>query len=401
MEYNTKEKAKEISQEGVEYEIGSLYEYFEKIEDPRHARGKRYRLTTLLVIIFLAKMGGEDTPLGIADWAKVRRKRLKKMMKLRYEKMPHHSTYRKVFSEILGEDEFEKVMKEYTKQIREGKGEGIAIDGKTLRGTIAAGETRGLHILNVYDTEEGLTLTQIEVDRKENEIVAAPKALAEVDLRGKVVTGDAMHTQRKVSAEIVECGGDYLWVVKENQGRLYEAIEQLFAPEKEYPGIGKLQTDFKRVKKTNKGHGRLEARDITTSAMLNDYVNFPYVGQVYRLMRHFRYLRKGNVIKVHQETEYGITSLSSQVAEPERVLRLRRNHWKIETGLHYRRDVTFHEDAVRMKNTKAAKMVAVVNNLVLSIFSKTGFHNSAQARRYFAANPTKAFSLLISTQLRL
>ena len=130
-------------------------------------------------------------------------------------------------------------------------------------------------------------VAQEAVDSKENEIVAAPKALGQVPLAGKIVTGDAMHTQRAISAHIVERGGECLWPVKQNQERLYQDIERLFAPDKAEPGIGKIATDFQSTEKVNCGHGRIEKRILQTSTMLNDYLDWPGIGQVYRLERKF------------------------------------------------------------------------------------------------------------------
>ncbi len=118
-------------------------------------------------------------------------------------------------------------------------------------------------------------LAQVEVGRKENEISKAPKALECVEISQKVVTGDAMHTQKAFSAQIVRQGGDYIFPVKENQLSLYKNIQQLFAPEYPKAGFGKIETDFLTVEKVNKGHGRLEKRILTTSEMLNSYSTWP------------------------------------------------------------------------------------------------------------------------------
>ena len=122
------------------------------------------------------------------------------------------------------------------------------MDGKTLRGTRIADQERGDHVLSVYDGQSQQVLAQKAVDSKENEIVAAPRALERVPLAGKIVTGDAMHTQRAISAHIVGSGGDYLWPVKENQERLYQDIQRLFAPDQPKPGFGKIDTDFNTPK---------------------------------------------------------------------------------------------------------------------------------------------------------
>ncbi len=190
-------------------------------------------------------------------------------------------------------------------------------------------------------------MAQVAVGRKENEITKAPKALKNVKITGKIITGDAMHTQRSVSALITEQGGDYIFPVKENQPALYKSIQQLFALEIPKPGFGKIQTDFLTAEKVNKGHGRLETRTITTSEMLNAYSTWPGLAQVYRLPRNIQWFRSGRCYHTSCETEFGIASLDRTQATPSHLLQLRRSHWGIETGLHGRRDVTFQEDATR------------------------------------------------------
>lgn len=400
MEYSTLQPWQEINESGVIYDPTSILAYLQKICDPRKARGKRYQLTTLMVIVFMAKLCGQDTPVEIADWAKNHAETLVQLLKLKRSWMPHHNTIRRVFQNILDEAEFERVMQEY-QQRQAGGGEQLALDGKTLRGTRIADEEPADHVLSVYDVQEQRVVAQAAVDQKENEIVAAPRALEQVEIAAKIITGDAMHAQRALSARIVERGGDYLWVVKENQERLYQDIERLFTSDKPKPGFGKISTDFLQAETVNKGHGRIEKRHIQTSAMLNDYVDWPGLGQVYRLERRFTWMRQGKVIKTSQEVEYGITSLTREKASPKRVMLVRRRHWLIETGLHYRRDVTFREDATRMTKGAAGQILATVHNLVLALIMQAGFHNAARARRWFAGHIDQAFALLVSGNSRL
>ena len=396
MEYSTLEPWQDISEAGIVYALGSLYDRFQRVSDPRKAKGKRYSLVTLLVLIFLAKLCNQDTPVAIADWAKNHAEELAKLLKLGHSWMPHHNTYRRVFQDIISEAEFEQLMQEYHQQQADGIGDTLAMDGKTLRGTRVADQEGSDHVLSIYDGQSQRVVAQEVVDSKENEIVAAPKALEQVPLAGKIVTGDAMHTQRAISAQIIACGGDYLWPVKENQERLYQDIQRLFAPDQPKPGFGKIETDFQCAEKVNCGHGRIEKRTMQTSTMLNDYLDWPGVGQVYRLERKFIWMRQGKAYKTSCEVECGITSLSREKAAPGKLLAVRRQHWLIETGLHYRRDVTFHEDATRMTKGAAGRVLAIVHNLVLGLLKKAGFTNAAQGRRWFAGHLQEAFALLIA-----
>jgi predicted transposase YbfD/YdcC len=398
MEYSTLQPWQEIGGTGIVYDVGSLYGWFIGISDPRGVKGKRYSLEMLLVIIFMAKLAGKDKPEEIADWAKNHAEELAQLLGLRRVWMPSHSTIRRVFHNILDEAEFDRMAQEYQQQEGSGAGEVLALDGKVLHGTQIAGVEGSDTELSIYAVEEQAVLAQQAVESTENEIVAAPQVLSRVTLAGKIVTADALHTQRATSQQIISAGGDYLWPVKENQPRLYEAIQRLFAPDKPKPGFGAIETDFLTTHQTNYGHGRLEKRTLQTSAMLNDYLDWPGVAQVYRLEREFSWIRRGPIYKTSHEIEFGITSLSREQASPAKVLPVRRKHWLIETGLHYRRDVTFREDATRMTLGAAGRVLATVHNLVIALIKRAGYTNAAKARRHYEGHLVEAFRLLTTVK---
>jgi len=399
MEYSTHEPWQEIGETGIVHDRGSLYGRFHHISDSRGAKGKQYSLVTLLVVIFLAKLAGKDKPDEIADWAKNHAAELAGLLGLKRQQMPSHSTLRRVFHTILEEAEFDRMAQAFNQQEQTGSGKVLSMDGKALRGTRIADQERSDQVLSLYDVHDQLVVAQAAVDTKENEIVAAPRVLEQVAITGKVITGDALHTQRTISGMIVERGGHYLWPVKTNQPRLYEDIERLFAPDHPKPGFGKITTDFQTAIKVNYGHGRLEKRTIQTSAMLNEYLDWPGVGQVYRLERKFDWVRQGTVFKSSCEIEYGITSLPNGTASPAQVLLFRRRHWGVETGLHYRRDVTFREDATRMTIGVAGRILATVHNLVIGLIKRAGHNNAAKARRHYEGHIAEAFSLLLTAKL--
>lgn len=396
MQYSTEPK---ISANGIEFEKGSIYDRFETLTDLRKPNGKRYSLETLLMIIMMAKLCGANTPMEIAEWAQHRKEQLVELLHLKRAQMPHHNTYRRILAEKMYEEEVERLVGEYNQSGRHGTV--YSMDGKAMIGKQKSDETGVEYLLSVYDVAQAKVLSQVEVGRKENEITKAPQALKRVEIAKKVVTGDALHTQRGISRQIVEAGGDYVWPVKENQRRLYQNIQSLFAPEYPKPGFGKILTDFLTAQTVNKGHGRIETRTITTSEMLNPYSGWPALAQVYRLERQFLWRRNGRTIKTSNQVELGITSLTRQEVSPLKLLNIRRSHWGIETGLHYRRDVTLREDATRMTVGNAAKIMASLNNLVLALIRQANFHNAAQARRWFSAHIHKAFSLLTTPSVRL
>lgn len=243
---------------GFVFDTGSLYYFFQGIQDVRKKRGIRYSLPIVFLLIVLAKLCGQDTPFGIADWAKNRQSWLCEVLSLNYTRMPHHSTYRRIMGTY--ESELERVITGFLSQLAEKKEyQVISIDGKTLRGTITPDDPFGLHLLSAYLPEIGVTLKQLPVEKeKENEIVVAPKLLANLNLEDKVVVGDAMQTQRALSSQIIEANGDFVWIIKDNQPNTRRAIELLFAPQKTKPGQGCPPMDFQTAKTHDKNHGRIE-----------------------------------------------------------------------------------------------------------------------------------------------
>lgn len=206
--------------------------------------------------------------------------------------MPHAVTYRRILGHAIDVEEVEHVLGSFFKGCQ-AKAKQLAMDGKTLRGTIEAGQTRGVHWLAVYGVQAGVVLNPVNGLSKENEISAAPKVLNGVALSGKVVTGDAMFTQRDLSSPIVEAGGHYLWRVKDNQPTLRADSERLFGPEKVPLGSAPLRTDFQSVTTTTQGQGRLETHTLTTRALLNATSDWPSLGQVFQVVRDVRHLKSG------------------------------------------------------------------------------------------------------------
>lgn len=381
--------------EGKIINVGGLLSYLLRVKDGRKRRGIRYSLGTILIIFILAKLCGQNKVYGIAEWAQERSSYLVEVLQLKRKRLPHHSTYRRILAEEIAEEELEQIVGEYLSHLaKQGQDVILVIDGKTVRGTITREDPFGLHLLAAYLPGEGVVLMQMAVEKdKENEIVVAPKLLASLDLRNKVVTGDAMQTQRQLSIQIVASGGDFVWIVKDNQPETRQAIELLFSPEQPpIPGSGRPPKDFRSAKTVEKQAGRLEERQITLSSWLNDYLDWPHLGQVFKLERRFTCLATGEVTG---EVQYGLTSLSAQAASPERILRIVRSEWGIESGLHYRRDVTFQEDQTRMTRKSMGRVMAIINNLVIGLLNCHGYDNHAHARRVFDASPHKALALIL------
>src|SRR5512141_1587106 len=156
--------------------------------------------------------------------------------------------------------------------------------------------------------------------------------------------------------------------------------------------MGYPRKDFQSATFTHRGHGRLEVRTLTTSSQLNDFLDWPFLQQVFQLKRIITISKTG---KTRHETIYGVTSLSAAQACPAQLLEMLRSYWHIENSLHYPRDVTLHEDQTRFKKHAAAHNMAILNNLVLALIAKSDFPFIPAATRFFAAHPDHALALLL------
>ena len=176
-----------------------------------------------------------------------------------------------------------------------------------------------------------------------------------------------MHTQRQISLQIGTAGGHYLWTVKANQPQLLQDLHDWFDTDVTLiPGMGYPAKDFRSAIITNKGHGRVEVRTLTASSQLNDFLDWPFLQQVFRLERKTTVQKSG---QIRCQVVYGITSLPAEQASPEKLLQMLRSYWYIENGLHYRRDVSLREDHTRFKKLCAAHNMAIINNLVLALIA--------------------------------
>ncbi len=304
--------------------------------------------------------------------------------------MPSLNTIRRTLAETVIAEELQTVFNRFLHQTYGGQQSIlVTLDGKTLRGTIPKGESSGVHLLVAYLPEEGIVLMQVAVECKESELTAAPRILTSLDLRGRVVVGDALFTQRNLSAQVLYEGGDYLWFVKGNQPRLKEDVEQFFAPARRALGWHAPELVRGEAQTTEKGHGRLEQRTLTVIADDSGFIDWPGLQQVFKLERKVTEMTTG-VISIDEVV--GITSMSPEKASAKQLLEWTRNHWGIENGLHYRRDVTLDEDGTRMSNDYLAEAMAVLNNFIIGLMSKLGFRNLASARRKFDAKFTLALS---------
>jgi predicted transposase YbfD/YdcC len=380
-------------------EIESLYARLQAVRDYRCQRGRRYEAATVMVIVLLAKMAGEESVSGIAEWASLREEWLKAALGLR--RMPCANTYAYI-SRHLDMLELNEQMRSYFAELhveqnhkQEEKSTQsdealvhLALDGKVLRGSAShtlPGQS-GQELLHVYAVEAGYLEHCQMIAGKGYEAATAQAFVAEHDCAGKVITADALHTRPRLCRQIRRQQGEYLLVVKRNRPQLEAEIRQLFAlpPDPDYP----VQT----VRTTDMGHGRLTIRQLSASCELNLALANEWrdVAQVFLLERWVT--RNG---KTTYESVGGITSLSADEASPAKLLALVRSHWHIENRCHWRRDATLGEDRCTVRHPLVASVLAVLNSAILALFDYLKIDNARSARRTFDARPHEALALLI------
>jgi predicted transposase YbfD/YdcC len=357
---------------------------FDRITDLRAKRGVRYRLKPFLILLFLSKLGGADRPAEIADWVKFRFAGLKTLLNLDWKKSPHETTWKRILENAIEPSEVEKVFGEFLQSMSADEQPLWNLDGKVVCGVKAEGTDRQLHLLALQEAEKSLTVAETALVEGENEISAGKRLLGEVELAGKIISGDAIFAQQELSKTVVEKGGEYLWKLRANQGKIYELVKAHFAA-----GVDKY---LGRTTQLDKGHGRIEERLLMSSFRVAGEIEFPYVAQVFRIEKKSLQVKTG---KQSEQTIYGMTSLAVEEFGAKELLNLTRNHWRIENGLHYRRDVIFKEDAVRKKSLGGGQIMAALNNLAIGILRKTGWENIAQARRFYEIQFVKGLELII------
>lgn len=280
-----------------------LIEVFAAMPDFRKARGKRHPLTAIFALACCAMLCGARSYSAIAEWGRNYGARIAQALGFTHAP-PCAATLHTIFRHV-NRDEFAVRLGAWADSVvgrlptaPETAEIAVALDGKTLRGSKKQGAP-GTHLLAALAHHEGVTLAQQAVDDKSNEITAVATILQQWVLEGRIVTMDALLTQRHVAQTIVDQGGDYVMIVKENQPRLLAAIELVFT----LPPIGDRQDTARTV---DIGHGRIEQRHVTTSEALVGYSDGPGLAQVFELGRHVITQKTG---EERVEVVYGVISL--------------------------------------------------------------------------------------------
>ena len=365
-----------------------LIEVFAAMPDFRKARGKRHPLPAIFALACCAMLCGARSYSAIADWGRNYGARIAQALGFTHA-TPCAATLHTIFRHV-NRDAFEAHLGAWADSVvgslpaaPEMPGPAVALDGKTLRGSKKQGAP-GTHLLSALAHQVGVTLAQHAVDDKTNEITVVETILHQLVLEGRIVTMDALLTQRQVAQTIVDAGGDYVMIVKENQPQLKADIELVFT----LPPAGDRQESVRTV---DVGHGRIETRNLTTSEALVGYSDWPGLAQVFEVGRHVITKKTGTE---RVEVVYGVTSLSPERATPGRVLELVRGHWAIENKSHWVRDVTFDEDRSQVRCGNIPQVMAALRNTAIGLLRWAGHTNIAAACRRLAAQPMQALALI-------
>jgi predicted transposase YbfD/YdcC len=358
--------------------VGSLKKYFRPLADPRVVGRTRHLLIDIVVIAICAVIGDCDDWSDIAQFAQKREAWFRRFLKLPGG-IPAHDTFERVFA-ALDSRAFQRCCLAWFRAAAELVGIGhIAIDGKTLRGSAGA-QLGPLHVVSAWATQAQLTLGQVAVDKKSNEITAIPQLLELLDLHGALVTIDAMGCQKEIAQKIVDGGGDYVLTVKGNQGHLQEDIQATVEQALE----GRLPAGVVAEYTTREqGHGRQEERSyvvIHHVEGLRDREAWPKVTTVGMCG-----CERTVAGKVSSEVHYFIGSRRMGARKYGQVLR---QHWGIENHLHWQLDISFGEDQSRIQERHAAENFGLLRKLALSLLRRNPTKKSIARKRKAAALDT-------------
>ena len=363
----------------------SIFEHFVSVTDPRVNRGHNHSLYEMIVVALAATICGANGWTDVERFGYARLDWFKKFLELEHG-IPSHDTFGRVFA-ALDTEEFLSCLQNWIGSLRHDMtGEPVAIDGKVLRHSFDnATGLRSLHIVNAWATGMRICLGQVTVPAGESEVHVVPQLLQYLELQGAVVTLDALHCTKETAEAIRERGADYILAVKKNQPTLFATINELFSEEGTNTRIRKHIT-------ASKSHGREERREYQVAAappsVRSKWKNAKSVGVVHR------YRKEITTGTVHRETKFFVSSLPARVRKFSEYVR---GHWRVENSLHWCLDVTFGEDASRIRKGRGQEIAAIFRRLALSILQKdTTQKDNIRGKRLIAGWNTKALEQILT-----
>ena len=368
--------------------MNDIFTTFANLTDPRLERTRHHNLFDIVVVAVCATIAGSDSWTDIERFGCERLEWLRTFLRLE-NGTPSHDTFGRVFSR-LDPAKLSACIVQWLEEVGIELGKHIAIDGKTLRGSYdkKAGQNP-LHLVSAWACDSRLTLGQIATEEKSNEITVIPLLLELLDLKGATVTIDAMGCQKEIAAKIIEGKGDYLLALKDNHPKLCQAVEKEFSTALEAKARPR---NLKRHITVETNRGREERRQyfvMPAPDTLPGFADWAHLATIIMVVR----------TRLIDGQEAGEVSyfLSSLPAKIKNLAKLIRRHWSIENQLHWVLDVTFTEDASRIRKENSPQTSAMLRRLAVSILSRdTSVKDNVRGKRYRASLSTDVLERIIS-----
>ena len=360
-------------------DVGSIASYFETLDDPRHTLNRKHRLVDVIVIAVAATLCGCDGPTAIHRWATCQKDWLAQYLPLP-NGIPSRDCIRRILL-ALQPEAFQRGFQDWIADVRPPDGDTpakpakrlIAIDGKTCRGSHDSGRHLGpLHLVSAWASEEGLALGQVAADDKSNEITAIPLLLKQISLKDTIVTIDAMGCQKAIVEQIVAGGGDAVIAVKQNQPKLFEAIESFFQEQ--------ITRDFEdlryRLHETaDRGHGRTDERVYFLAKVPKDFA----VANEWPRVKAIGYAARYTVHDDGRESFEVRHYLATRYLSGKRFAEAVRSHWSIES-MHWVLDVTFREDDHRTRERVLGNNLSWLRRFAVSLLKRHPAEDSLRGK---------------------
>jgi predicted transposase YbfD/YdcC len=374
--------------------VRPFHEVLLGLPDHRHRQGCRHALATVLTVVILALVSGQDSLHQIAYWAQGLNLAMRRRLHFRHDQAPSYSTFERVLRH-LDTDALAVRLQEWVEEVLIAypatTWQAVAIDGKTLRGSgDDTAQLPALQMLSAMVHQLGAIICSEPVPVGTNELGAIQKVLETLTLTGRVITLDAQFTQREIAQCILDRDGHYLMRVKANQPRLLQTLTDWFDQDSPLP-LGATRT----LHRTKRGHGRVVHYTLQTTTALNRYLKqewaWPGVGQAVRIERRSEIVKSGQVgTTVH----YGITDLSPEAASPQTLLRLWSHHWDIENRGYWVLDAVLREDRSTIRKGTGARAMALLRRGIMTLLRLSDWDQITEARSHLGANPASACALI-------
>jgi len=372
-------KRKVSTGSSVPVSLSSIVKYFEALPDPRHHRNRLHLLADVITLAVCGVIVGCDGPTAIERWAKAKQDWLRELLELP-NGIPSRDCIRRVLS-TLKPEAFQQCFEFWIASLVSESANVqpiIAIDGKTLRRSHDHKNGLGpLHLVSAWATEHGLSLGQVATEEKSNEITVIPELIDRIDVKGAIVTIDAMGCQKNIAKKIIDAHGDYVLAVKDNQPKLHEAIKEVFSD----PRQGDLmKMPHRECQTTDNSHGRKDQRYYVLAKMPQDFPwkdKWPGVRAI------------GMAVRVTEKPD-GTTSgdaryfISSRFLSGKRFAEAVRGHWAIENSLHWVLDVTFDEDQSRTRVRRMADNFSWLRRFAISLLKRHPSKHSIKGKSQIA-----------------